>query len=127
MVRRSLEGWNRGDFEAWVDGIHPEIEWFSEVAMSMEGAETVFRGTDGMRKYWDEWHSIWDVRICVSDLHDYGETVLVVAQVRTHGGASGIDTDVPVAYVFEFDGSLVRRARSYLDPQRAFDAVTPSE
>jgi hypothetical protein len=95
--------------------------------MSMEGAEAVFRGIEGMRKYWDEWHSIWDVRIRVCEIHDYDEAVLVVAEVRTHGGASGIDTDVPVAYVFDFDGSLVRRARSYLDPQRAFEAVTASE
>ena len=85
IVKASLDGWNRGDFDAWMDSrhSHPEIEWSSEVTMRMEGSETVFRGWDGMRKYWDEWHSLWDVRIDPIEIRDLGDTVLVIAQIRT--------------------------------------------
>ena len=31
-VRTCLEGWNRGDIDAWLNAVHPEIEWYSEVA-----------------------------------------------------------------------------------------------
>jgi len=57
-VRSSLDGWNRGDVDAWLEFAHPEIEWFSEVAMRMQGTQTVFRGPAGMRNYWDEWHDL---------------------------------------------------------------------
>jgi ketosteroid isomerase-like protein len=111
IVKASIDGWNRGDFDAWMDSSHshPEIEWSSEVTMRMEGSEAVFRGWDGLRKYWDEWHS------------------LVIAQTRTQVEVSGIDIEGAVAYVFEFEGSLARRVRSYLDPRRALEAVGLSE
>jgi ketosteroid isomerase-like protein len=129
IVRRCLDAWNRGDFDGWMDSSHshPEIEWSSEVTMRMEGSETVFRGRDGLRKYWDEWHSLWDVRIDPTEIRDLGGTVLVIAQTRTQVEASGIDIEGPVAYVFEFEGSLARRVRSYLDPSRALEAVGLSE
>jgi ketosteroid isomerase-like protein len=126
-VRRSLDGWNRGDVDAWLQSAHPEIEWFSEVAMRLEGAETVFRGPAEMRKYWDDWHSVWNVRIEVSEIHDLGDTVLAIAQVQTRGEASGIDIERPVAYVFEFDRGLARKARAYLDPNEALKAVGLAE
>jgi hypothetical protein len=53
-VRRSADGWNCGDFDAWLQSPHPEIEFISEIARRVEGAETVWRGTEGMRRFWDE-------------------------------------------------------------------------
>ena len=122
-VRRSLEAWNRGDVDAWLESAHPQIEWTSEVVTRVEGSETQYRGLGEMRRFWDEWHSLWDVTIEVTEIRDLGETVLALGQIRTRGGASGIDLERPVAYVFEFEGDLARRARAYLDPQKAFDAV----
>ena len=122
-VRRSLDAWNRGDVDAWLEAAHPDIEWVSEVAMRLEGAATVFRGMAGMRDYWDDWHSVWNVTIDVSEIRDLGDTVVALAQVRTRGEASGIDIERPVAYVFEFEGALARKARAYLDPQEALEAV----
>ena len=122
-VRRSLDGWNRGDFEAWVESAHPEVEWVSDVSRRIEGSETVYRGLAGMRRYWDEWHAGWEVKMDVTEIRDLGDTILAVANVRTRGGASGVDLEEPVAYVFEFEDGLARRVRSYLDPQQAFAAV----
>jgi hypothetical protein len=46
---------------------------------------------------------------------------------RPHVEVSGIDIEGAVAYVFEFEDSLARRVRSYLDPRRALEAVGLSE
>jgi ketosteroid isomerase-like protein len=123
MVRGSLEAWNRGDVDAWLESAHPQIEWVSEVVRRVEGAETVYRGPSEMRRFWDEWHSVWDVTIDVSAIRDLGDTVLALACLRMRGEASGIDLERPVAYVFEFEEGLARRVRAYLEPQRALDAV----
>jgi ketosteroid isomerase-like protein len=122
-ARRSFDGWNRGDVDAWLESAHPDVEFFSEIARRIEGAETVVRGMAEMRRFRDEWHLVWDMRIDVSEVRDLGETVLVLARLRAHGEASGIDLEGPVAYVFEFDGGLVRTVRAYLDPQQALEAV----
>ena len=122
-VRRSFDAWNRGDFEACVEAAHPEIEWISEIARRVEGTETVYRGLAGMRRYWDEWHAIWDVNIDVTEVFDLEDTVVALATVRARGDASGIDLEQPIAYVFEFEEGLARRVRSYFDQQEALDAV----
>ena len=126
-VRRSLDGWNRGDVDAWLHSAHPEVEWISEVSRRIEGSETVYRGPAELRRFWDEWHSVWDLTIDASEIRDLGETVLILGRIRTRGEASGIDLEGPVAYVIEFDGGLVWKMRAYLDPQEALEAVGLSE
>jgi ketosteroid isomerase-like protein len=126
-VRRSLDGWNRGDVDAWLEAAHPEIEWSSEVLKRVEGAETVRRGPAELRRFWDEWHSVWNFTIDVSEIRDLGDSVVALARFRTRGKGSGIDLEGPVAYVFEFDGGLARKVRAYLDPSQALQAVGLSE
>lgn len=122
-VRRSRDAWNRGDVDAWLESFHPEIEWFSAIAGSVEGTDTVYRGPSELRRFWDEWHAVWELTIEVSDIRDLGETVLALGRIRTRGAASGIDLESPIGYVFEFDGGLMRKIRAYLDRQQALEAV----
>ena len=122
-VLRSFEGWNRGDVDAWLEGAHPEIEWYSEVVRRVEGAEAVYRGTDEMRRYWDEWHAVWDITVELKEVRDLGETVLAFAELHSTGLASGAGVDQPVAFVFEFDGGLARRVRVFFDQQEAIEAT----
>ncbi len=122
-ARRCLEGWNRGDVDAWLEPAHPEVEFVSEIATGMEGDEAVLRGMAELRRYWDDWHSVWNLTIAFEEIRDLGETVLVLGRLRARGEASGVNLEQPVAYVFEFDGGLARKVRAYLDPQVALEAV----
>jgi ketosteroid isomerase-like protein len=126
-ARRLIDAWNRGDVEAYVNSFHPQIEWFSAVMGRMQGAETVYRGHEGIRRFWDEWHSVWDLTIEISEYRDLGDTVLSLGRIRARGKASGVDLDVPVAYVGEAEGGLVRKLRAYLDPNEALEALGLSE
>jgi ketosteroid isomerase-like protein len=126
-IRRNLDAWNRGDLDGWLETAGPEIEWISEMATRFEGGERVFRGADGLREYWDEWHSLWDVTIDVVEIRDLGQSILVIAQVRTRGVASGVNLEGDVAYVYDFDGDVATRCRSYLDLQAALEAVGLSQ
>jgi ketosteroid isomerase-like protein len=123
MVRASLAAWNRRDVDGWLENAHPEVEWVSAIAQSMQGAETVYRGAGEMRGFWDEWHAIWDVEIDLTELRDLGDTVLALGSFRIRGDASGVGLEQPIAYVFEFEDGLARRVRSYLDIEQALDAV----
>ena len=122
-VRKSLDAWNCGDVDGWLESAHPEIEWVSEIAVRLEGSERVYRGLAEMRDYWADWHATWDVRIEISETFDLGEKVVAVADISTRGGASGIGLERQVAYVFEFEYGRARRVRSYFDRQEALDAA----
>lgn len=122
-VRASLDGWNRGDVDAWLEAAHPDVEWVSQIAQSVEGSETVYRGDADLRRFWDEWHALWDVTIDVTETIDRGDTVIALANIRARGEASGVDLERPIAYVFGFEDGLVRRARAYFDQREALDSV----
>jgi ketosteroid isomerase-like protein len=92
-ARRILDGWNRGDVDAWLESAHPEIEWFSAIVSRMEGPQTVHRGVAELRRFWDDWHSVWDLTIEVSELRDLGNTVLALGRMRMRGEASGVDLE----------------------------------
>jgi ketosteroid isomerase-like protein len=126
-VRRSFDGWNRGDFDAWLEAAHPDVEFYSEILKRIEGGETVLRGPAELRRFWNEWHSLWDLTIDLSEIRDLGDTVVALGRIRTRGKGSGVDLEGAVAYVFEFDRGLARNVRAYLDQSRALESVGLAE
>jgi len=70
-VRASMDAWNRGDVDGWLEPSHPEIEWRSDVVRRVEGSDTVYRGRDGLRRYWDEWHALWQVNIDLEEVRNF--------------------------------------------------------
>jgi ketosteroid isomerase-like protein len=123
VIEGALRAWNRGDREGWVAPAHPEAEWSSAVLRQMEGTDGVYRGRAELRRFWDEWHTLWNLEIDLSDIRDLGETVLGLGRIRTMGRASSAQVERPVGYVFEFEDGLIRRARAYLSPEEALEAV----
>jgi ketosteroid isomerase-like protein len=121
-VRRSIDAWNRDDFDACVAMAHPEIEWISAVAQQLTG-NSVYRGLAGLRRYWDEWHELWRVRLKIMEIVRSEDTVVVVACTEARGDASGVIVRQPIGYVYEFEEGMARRARSFIDPDDAFEAV----
>jgi ketosteroid isomerase-like protein len=127
VVRRAVAGWNRGDVDAWMEAAHPEVEWSSGVQRLVEGTQTVWRGRDEVRRFWDEWHALWDLSIQISEFRNIGDTIVALGQMQIRGKASGIDLDQSVAYVVEFDSGLIRKMSAYLDEVEALQAVGLSE
>jgi ketosteroid isomerase-like protein len=122
-VRRCLDAWNRGDFDAFVQDWHPESEFFSAFMVQAEGDVRPFRGPQAMRRYWDEWHSLWDLSVEVSETRDLEDTVVVVAGLKVRGKGSGVEIESALAYVFEFDNDLFRKVHTYLNLTDALEAV----
>ena len=124
LARRHIDAWNRGDVDSWVELFHPKGEYISELIGRMEGADAaVFRGRAGIRRFWDEWHSVWDLIIEVSEIRDLGDTVLILGRNRARGRGSRVDLGVPMAYVGVVEGGLTRKLRAYHDPNQALKAV----
>jgi ketosteroid isomerase-like protein len=127
VIRRLVDAWNAGDREAWLAESHRDVEWSSAVLRQVEGENAVHRGRAEVRQFWDEWHALWDLDIEVSELRDLGDTILVLAQLRTRGKSSGAEVEQAIGYTFEFEDGLIRRARAYLSPEEALEAAGLSE
>jgi ketosteroid isomerase-like protein len=122
-VRRSIEAWNRDDFDGCVAMAHPCIEWSSGVAQQLSGKGAVYRGLSGLRRYWDEWHELWRVRLKIMEIVRADDTVVVVACTEARGDSSGVTLRQPIGYVYEFEDGMARAAQSFIDPDDAYEAA----
>ncbi len=121
IVRRAFEAWNAGDIDRVIELVGPEFE-FIPFRSQLEGA--CYRGADGMRQFARDVAEEWEyVRIAPDEFRDAGEQVLVLGCYETRGRASGVDVELPAAWVAQLqDGKLVH-LRSYSDRDVALAAA----
>ena len=86
-VQRALEAWNAGNLDAFLAELDPEGEWHPAVERALDGGGTVYRGHDGARRAWNEYHGgAWgSSRAHIHEIRDLGETVLVLGHFDVSG------------------------------------------
>jgi ketosteroid isomerase-like protein len=55
MVKQLAAAWNRDDLDAFLDLLDPDVEWHTSIEPFFEGTESVFRGHDGIRQFWESY------------------------------------------------------------------------
>jgi ketosteroid isomerase-like protein len=126
--KRGIEAGNRRDWDALLEGLHPEVEWHPALLASLEGRAAVYRGHDGVREWFQSVYEVLgEIHTVFSDIRDFGDRVLAIGQIRTRGEASGAETESPLAYIVEYENGIATRVRSYLDPKEALEAAGLSE
>ncbi len=97
---RGVDAWNRDDFDAWIDGFDPEIEWLA----FME----VFRGHDGIRQAWTSFKGNMHLTVEFSDIRDLGDRVLALGEIKGVGHSTGLKVGSEVAELCTYrDGKAV--------------------
>jgi ketosteroid isomerase-like protein len=124
IVRSCIDRWNRGDFDWWMRRRHPDAEFHSSITRQAEGDEGVWRGTEEVRCFVAELQGSWEqLSFEVPETRDVGDSLVALGTAKIRGRASGVALESPIAYVFEFDGGLVRKTTAYLDHAEALKAV----
>ena len=126
--KRAAEAANRGDIEALLAELDPEVEWHSALVASVAGEAGVYRGHEGVR----EWRrgqeeAFAEIHAEFSKIRDLGDRLVATGRLRTRGKESGADTESPVVWVVEFKDHKVIYARPYLDPKQGLEAAGLAE
>jgi ketosteroid isomerase-like protein len=121
-IRAGYEALNRGDHEAWLEGLHPEVE-LHEFASSPDAG--VFRGHAGVRK-WIE--SVWNVaaegsRFEPEEFSEAGRFVLVSVHAYVFAGGSSVPVEARIFHLFEVEEGKSRRIWGYLSEDDALEAM----
>jgi ketosteroid isomerase-like protein len=124
IVREIYRAWERGDFTSneWAD---PEIEFHIRAGPD----EAVHHGVDAMGYAWREWLGAWDeFKTEAREFIDLGDDVLVLAEFRGRGKASGMPIEAMAgAGLFSLRDGKVVRLGTYTDPAEALEAAGLSE
>jgi ketosteroid isomerase-like protein len=55
IVKQLAAAWNRDDLDAFLDLLDPDIVWNTSIEPFFEGTDSVFRGHDGIRQFWESY------------------------------------------------------------------------
>ena len=125
VVQAALEAWQRDDFDAFLSVVHPNIEWHAVLQRLVEGPESLYRGYDGMRRFWRDYRTeLAHMEVDAQELRDVGDDrVMLLARFRWRGLASGIESESPLGMVITVrDGKFIHSV-DYLSHQEALEAV----
>jgi ketosteroid isomerase-like protein len=90
----------------------PEIEWDISLAPARHllGEPHVFRGHNGLKKFFRAWYEAWEVvKPDLEELIDEGDRVIAIETTRGRGRASGLSVELPHVSVWTIrEGKIIR-------------------
>ena len=100
LLRETLAALNEEGVDAVLPFIHPEFEFSTPPAISVE--PQTYRGHDGLRRYFDQWADAADRVMVVPDefFDGDGDAVVVSVRLAARGRETGIETELPAAMVW---------------------------
>jgi ketosteroid isomerase-like protein len=111
------------DADAFLNTLHPEIEWFP-----FEDNHTPSYGIDGAMRIRNHWLDAWDdMQANVEGVADHGESVVVSLHVTGRGKGSGVEVDVRLHLHFKVRDDRVVYVFEYEDKAAALEAAGLSE
>ena len=125
VVRRVLEAWQQDDFEAFLSGTDPTIEWHTVLERMVEAPRASIEAT---REYGGSGTSIEteldDFEVEAQDLRDVGDDrVVLLGKLRWRGLKSGIESEAPLGAVITLRDGKKIQSIDYLSHQEALKAV----
>ena len=123
-IRRATDAYNRGDIDAVLEELDPEVEWHPLLQVLLGGEATVYRGHEGVRElYRDLDEAFTELQAEQSKFRDLGEQVVAMGHFRGRGRESGASTETAIVWLVEFRHDKAVRIREYLDPAEALEAA----
>jgi ketosteroid isomerase-like protein len=107
-IRAGYGALSAGDVDAWLETLDPEIELRTSGAFP--DIAPIYRGYDGMRKFWDEIRAPWEWFHLDPERILEGEGCAAVAvRFRVRGAGSGVVTELNQGHALWLkDGRTVR-------------------
>jgi ketosteroid isomerase-like protein len=119
LVESAFEAWNRGDIDAFAGHTAEDVAWL-EVSGRPEGAPTVRRGRDRMRKSLESLFDAWaSYHLEVERIEEVGERILAIVREVARGRASGVQIDSRWGYLVSVEDGLIVRIEAYRDAAQA--------
>jgi ketosteroid isomerase-like protein len=114
-----------GDPESMIAASGPEFEMH---LIGVSGEPVYYAGASGIREWFDDVAQTWaSFRFEATDLHDLGDRVLVLGDVRARGRASGAEVENRWAWTVELRDGRAASLRGFHDQGEALEAEGLSE
>jgi len=83
-----------------------------------------YRGAEGLRAMIADLSEDWEyIDQHLEEIRERGDALVGVGRMRARSNTTGIDLDVPVAWLLRFEGELIVYGRAYSEPAEALRAA----
>ena len=121
IAGRAIRAFNSSDVEVFTALTSPDFEW-SPSMVAIEGE--VFRGSEGIRRYFASLSSAWDQFVIRPEtFRDLPDLVIMLGRLSGCGKNSGVPVDASLGMVFDLRDGKIARIRGYLDHGEALQAA----
>ena len=128
LAERSMAAVNRRDFDVFLLGFDPEIEYHPAGDQLPPGMDAVAHGHDGYREVWRQMIDAFeDFHVEPEEVLDLGDQLLATTQYKGHGSGSGVPINVPLFQLFRFEQGVVVWQKDFSDRNEALQAAGLSE
>jgi ketosteroid isomerase-like protein len=128
LVLRTHAAVVEGNLEGLLSNVHPKAEYRAATQQAIEGEGSIFRGHDGLRRWFRELHDLYeDLDAEVLEVRDVGNRVVVTFLVRGRGTGSGVTLEQSLTQVVTLREGKVIEIQEYFSREAALEAVGLSE
>ena len=126
-LRAGFESFLAGRSDFGVELLDPEVEW-DGTDSGVPDLAAVYRGVDGVQRFWREWLASWETVSFEYELIDAGDLVLAVIDQRMVGRSTRIEVPFgKYAHLYTFRNGLIVHWKGYRNQADALEAVGLSE
>src|SRR5436305_7163 len=108
-LRAAFDDFFAGNSSFGTNLLDPNVEWDeTELALVVPDFSAVYRGIDGVRRFWTEWLAGWKSVKADYELVDAGPSVVALLDQRMRGRSTGIEVPFgKYAQVYTFKNGLI--------------------
>ena len=124
MLQRAHDAFRRGDLDGFVELWDADCEYRPALETAVEGGGGVYRGHDGIRRWWHGMYDAWsEFTLEIHEIRDLGEHVLVLGVWRGRARHSGIALESPIAQVVTVRAGKSTTVQDFFDQEAALEAI----
>ena len=121
VVRKWIDAFNRGDLDAWLGFLSPEVVWES---LPGPGFRDVYRGRAEVREWIEQLLEVFDSHIEIDELTALSDDrVLSAYTIRGRGRGSGLPVERPSWDVLWLADGLITRRHGFSSRDEALEAA----
>jgi len=126
IVRKAIDAVNRGDLDAWLGFLSPEVVWES---LPLPGFRDTYRGRAEAREWLSQLLEVFEeVHLEIEEITALSDDrILIVSHVTGRGRGSGLPVERPSCEVSWLADGLITRRQVFWTRDEALEAAGLSE
>ena len=122
LVRRTVEAFNRGDFDTALENLAPDAVWDWSNSHGLDAG--VFRGRAEIRAFWLRFLNTFEkLRFELEDLAEVEDDVLIAENLGHAQGREGIEARARSAWLVKTSGGQIASLTMYQTKREALEAA----